>query len=302
MRCSSCGSPAVLHDEARGELICARCGLVVVEKLLKSEPEWRVEPGKEVGRADVTAGLDITQHDLGLGSKFGGAEGLPPTWRARLRRLQMWQRRARASSYGEKSLRDALLELDKLCEDLSLPKGIKAEVSFLYRRAKAAKLTMGRGTWQVLASLTFITCRLRGVARAEGEMAKALALRAEIDERAALRSLRQLTKFLAGRMKLSIPRPMPEDYIDRFCSKLELPKGVAAQAHEICGALPEDLKQAKPATLLAASVIYEAARAAGSNITIRKIAGALGVGVSSLCQTAIRVRKHFAWVQTHRTS
>jgi transcription initiation factor TFIIB len=267
-----------------------------MEKLLEFKPEWRAEPSKEVGRADITAGVDITQHDLGLGSRLSRGGKLSPTWRARLHHLQLLQRRARATRYGEKSLREALLELDKLCEDLSLPKGIKAEVSSLYRRAKASRLTMGRGTWQVLASLTFITCRLRGVARTEAEVAEALAIRAELEGKAALRSLRQLTKLLARKMNLSVPRPVPEDYIDRFCSKLKLPKRVAARAHEICSALPSGLRGSKPATLLAASAIYEAARFAGLNLTIRKIAKALGVGVSSLCQTAIRVREYFARV------
>ena len=289
-RCPSCNSPAVLYDEARGELICTRCGLVILERLLRAEPEWRAEPGKETGRADVTSGLDITQHDFGLGSRFGTSGDLPPSWRARLRRLQMWQRRSRASSYGEKSLRDALLELDKLCEDLSLPKGIRAEVSTHYRRAKKAGLTMGRSTWNVLAALTFLTCRLRRVPRTEFEVARALATRTGTWEAAALRSIRHLTKLFKGRLKLHIARTLPEEYIDRFASQLDLSKPTTARAHAICTILPKSLKQAKPATLLAAAALYLAGKEAGEAITIRKLASAFGVGVSSLCQTAGSIR------------
>ena len=281
---------AVFYDEVRGEQICTRCGFVVFEKLPRTEPEWRAEPRKEIGRADVTSGLDITQHDLGLGSKFGTSRDLPPSWRARLRRLQMWQRRSRTGSYSEKSLRDALLELDKLCEDLSLPKGVKAEVSTLYRKTRAARLTMGRSTWNVLAALTFITCRLRDVPRTELEVARALATRTDVQETAALRSIRHLTKLLRRRLKLQVARALPEEYIDRFASQLDLSTQTTKRAHAICAILPKRLKQTKPATLLAAAVLYLAGKEAGEAVTIRRLADAFGVGVSSLCQTSGRVR------------
>ena len=289
-RCPSCNSLAVFYDEVRGEQICTRCGLVIFEKLLRTEPEWRAKPGKGVGRADVTSGLDITQHDLGLGSRFGISGDLPPSWRARMRRLQLWQRRSRTMSYGEKSLRDALLELDKLCEDLSLSKGIKAEVSSLYRKVKVARLTKGRSTWNVLATLTFITCRLRGVPRTEFEVARALATRASTGETAALRSVRRLTKLFRRRLKLHVLHALPEEYIDRFAFQLGLSRSTVARAHAICALLPKRLKQTKPATLLAATVLYLAGKEAGEAITIRKLAGAFSVGVSSLCQTARSVR------------
>lgn len=64
LRCPSCDSSAVVHDQLRGELICTRCGLVIVEKQLSPGPDWHMMPSERVGRADVGAGLDITQHDL----------------------------------------------------------------------------------------------------------------------------------------------------------------------------------------------------------------------------------------------
>ncbi|MDI6819549.1 MAG: TFIIB-type zinc ribbon-containing protein [Candidatus Hodarchaeaceae archaeon] len=294
MRCPSCGSSAVLHDQIRGEQICTRCGLVIMERLLEPGPEWRFKPSEGAARADVTAGIDITQHDLGLGSKLDWSEDLSPSWRARLRRLRLWQRRSRASSYEEKSLREALIELDKLCEDLTLPKAVKAEISTLYRKAKTARLTMGRGTWQVLAALTFITCRRRGVARTEGEIVRALASRANLQDRVALRSMRHITKLLMRKLRLEVPRPLAEDYIDRFASKLDLPRSTVMRAHELCGMLPGNLKQTKPAPLLTAAILYVAAEATGERTTIRKLASTLGVGVSSLCHTIARVRELIA--------
>jgi len=78
MRCPSCSSSAVLHDTLRGEHICTRCGLVLMERSLELKPEWRRRPGEKLERADVTAGIDVTQHDFGLGGKFSVSKDIPP--------------------------------------------------------------------------------------------------------------------------------------------------------------------------------------------------------------------------------
>jgi transcription initiation factor TFIIB len=291
MECPSCRSSAVLQDHFRAENICTRCGLIIVEKMPEAGPEWRYEPGKDTGRADTGAGVDITQHDFGLGTRLGTGGDLLPSWRARLRRLRMWQDRSRASTYGEKSLREALIELDKLCEDFALPKGVKSEISLLYRKVKAGKLALGRNTWQILAALTFITCRLRGIPRTEDEMVRVLMTRADMQEKSALRGLRQLVKLCINKMKLSMPRLTPDDLLDKFASKVNLPRQTIAHAQKICNMLPEKLKHTKPPTLLAAAVLCVAAKETDIDVTIRKLAETLDVGVSGLSQTAALVRK-----------
>lgn len=291
MRCPSCSSSAVLYDRLRGEQICTRCGLVIVDRSFELEPEWRRRPGEELERADATAGIDVTQHDLGLGSKFSVSNELPPSLRAKLRRMQYWQRRSRASSWEERSLREALVELDKLCEDLGLPKGIKAEISSLYRRAKAARLTVGRETHQVLAALIFITCRMRGLPRTEGEISLALAARSKLKKREAVRSLRLFTKFLARKLNLKLPRVSTDDYIDRFASQLGLSVGTIGRAHEFHEVLPKNFRQAKPPLLMAAVVLYIAAEMEGEKVNLKKIASTVGVGISSLSRNVALARK-----------
>lgn len=291
MDCPSCGSSAVLYDNLRGEQICTSCGLVIVERLLAPGPEWRMKPGAETGRADVTAGIDVTQHDLGLGSRFTVPENVSPSLRAKLRRMQLWQRRSRASTWSERSLRESLIELDKLCEDLALPKAVKAEICQLYRKAKVAKLTFGHSTLLTLTALIFITCRLRRIPRTEKEILRVLKARAPSQERATPRNFRQLTRFFTEKMKLRIPRPMAESYLGKFASQLGLPQDTIVRAQAICSTLPERTKRAKPPTLLAAAVLYIASEETAADLTMRKLAATLGIGISSLSQTARLVRE-----------
>ena len=291
MRCSSCSSSAVLYDPLRGEHICTRCGLVLMERSLELEPEWRRRPGEELERADVTAGIDVTQHDFGLGSKFGVSKDLPPSWRARLRRMQLWQQRSRASTWEERSLRETLIELDKLCEELALPKGIKAEISILYRRARAARLTGGRETHQVLAALTFVTCRLRGLPRTEDEISRTLTARLGIGNYEALRNLRRLTKFFTQKLKLELPRISTDDYINRFAVQLGFSTGVIEHAHELYRSLPKKFKQTRHPLSLSAAVLYLAAEASGEKIPLKKIGDITGFAISSISKNAAQVRE-----------
>jgi len=285
LRCPSCDSSAVIDDQLRGERICTRCGLVLVEKRLSSGPDWRMEPSEKVGRADVGAGLDMAQHDGGLGTCLGMSNDLSPSWRARLRRLRMWHRRSRVTTYGQRSLRRALIDLDKLCGDLNLPKGIQAEVSSLYRRAKTRKLTGGKNTWSVLASLALIVSRRRGVPRSRREVARALAVRAGLRRERAERDVRQLVKTLSRELKIRIPLPRPEDYLARFGSNLNLPRRTVTRAREICHSLPDRFKRGKAAFVLAATLIYLAARETRERITVHQVSETLEVGTSSLSKT-----------------
>lgn len=291
MRCPSCSSSAVLYDHTRGEHVCTRCGLVILERALELGPEWRRRPGEELERADVTAVTDVTQHDFGLGSRFDMLKDVSPSWRASMRRLREWQQRSRVGSWKDRSIREAFLELDKLCEELALPKGIKAEVSVSYRRARAKRITAGRDLHQVLAVLVFITCRARGLPRTEEEILRAVAARFGAKKRAGAKSFRKLVKLLSGELKLKLPRISTYDYIDRFAPQLGLSREAIERAHKFYKALPRNFTQSKSPLFLAAMALYIAAGSAGEKITLDKVARTVGVGISGISKNIKRARQ-----------
>jgi len=291
MRCPSCSSSAVLYDHTRGEHVCTRCGLIILDRVLEPGPEWRRKPGEELGRADITSVVDVTQHDLGLGSRFDIVRDASPSWRASMRRLREWQQRSRVGSWKDRGIREALVELDKLCEELSLPKGIKAEVSVGYRRARAKRITSGRDLHQVLAALVFIACRVRGLPRTEDEILRAVVKRFGAKKRAGPRSFRKLIKLLSGELKLKLPRISADEYIDRFASEIGLSRGAIEQAHRFHRALPRSFTQSKSPIFLAAMALYTGAGSAGEKITLQRVARTAGVGVSSISKNLRKARR-----------
>lgn len=291
MHCPLCSSSAVLYDKVRGEQVCTRCGFVILERLYELGPEWRRRPGEELERADMSAGADVAQHDLGLGTKFGVSMDMSPSQRARLRRMQILQQRSRIADWGDRSLREVLIDLDKLCEDLSLPKGVKAEVSVLYRRARGEKLTAGRSAHQILAALIFTTCRLRGIPRTDDEISKVVAARFGFKERSILRGVHRFTKLLARKLGLKLPRISTDSYIVRFAPKLGLSREAVIRANELLGILPKSFVQGKPPLFLAAVAIYFGAETVGEKVTLKKVSSTLGVGASSLSNNIAQVKK-----------
>lgn len=288
MRCPQCSSSAVLYDHIKGERICTRCGLVVLERLFELGPEWRSRPDGNTDRADVTAGADLTQHDLGLGSKFNVPKGVPPSLRAGLRRLRLLHQRSRVMGWEDRSLREALLELDKLCEDLAIPKGVKAEVSVRYRQARARRITAGRDLHQVLGALLFITCRARGLPRTEGEIHRALGKRSATKKRS---SFRKIIKLFTRELKLKLPRVTTDDYINRFAPQLKLSREAVEYAHNFHKTLPWRFTQSKSPLFLAAVASYIAADSTGEKVPLHKISRVFGVGISSLSKNAMRARQ-----------
>jgi len=295
MHCPLCSSSAILFDSIKGEQICTRCGLVIMERQCELGPERRSGPGEEFERVDLSSGSDVTQHDYGLGSKFNVSKDLPPSERARLRRMQVLQQRSRVLDWGDRSLREVLIDLDKLCEDLSLSKGIKIEISMYYRKARAKKLTSGRNAHQVLAALIFTACRLRGIPRTDYEISKAVAERFGLEETIVLRGVHRFAKMFSREFGLKLPRVSADSYIDRFAPQLELSREAIVRAHELLKVLPKSYVQGKPPLFLAAVAIYFGAAVVGEKMTLKKIAINLGVGASSLSNNVARIKGVIPW-------
>lgn len=41
LKCPECNSSEISRDYSRAELVCDKCGLVIVENLIDPGPEWR---------------------------------------------------------------------------------------------------------------------------------------------------------------------------------------------------------------------------------------------------------------------
>lgn len=291
MLCPSCASRSVFYDESRGEFVCTRCGLVVYDRVLEAGPPYFSRQVEGTTSIDSTSGTDLTVHDMGLGTTFGVLFEASPAQRARLRRMRKIQRRMRVQSWTERTLRDGLMEIDKLCEDLGISKGMKAEACYLYRRARAGGLLAGRQSWLVAAAVVFLGLRRRGVARAEREIIEVVERRYGGRSGKIAKNFRKTVRVIAEALGIREKRVTVRDYIAKFSSELGLPPKAVELACRAYEQVPRNLVVGKSPLVIAAAAIYLGSAEAGEKIGLREIADATGVSPTRISVVSKRFRE-----------
>jgi len=280
--CPECGYTRFFEDPARGERICARCGLVLEDKMVDFSQEWRAfDDEQKSRRARTGAPLTFTKHDKGLTTEIGKGTGelfkVVPDKRAQYYRLTKWQKRLIESK--DRNLSFALSELQRLISFLGLPKTVHEEVAKKYEQAVDRGLVRGRSMESVIAALLYAVCRELGTPRGLEEIAEA----SGVDRREIGRTYR----YIARQLQIRILPATPEDFIPRFTSMLGLSDKVQAKAIEILKkARKNDVTSGKGPRGVAAAALYIAAVLEGEKKTQREIADAIGV-------TEVTIRNRF---------
>jgi transcription initiation factor TFIIB len=270
--CVECGSINVSFDDSRGEVICDECGLVIEEHMIDRGPEWRSYTTEERNkRCRVGSPVNYAIHDKGLSTTLGyenrDAKGrlFTPRRRTEIYRLRKWQRRLRIRNCRERTLVQALGELDRLSSQLDVPRSTKEEAAIIYHKAWGTKMGRGISVEVVVAAVLYAACRIRKNPRTLDE----IAIKARISKKMLGQWFRRLIKMI----DLSIPLSTPLDFISRFSNELKLSEKVSRTAIEILGnAKEEGITTGKTPTGLAAAALYIAGELEDERRTKREIA------------------------------
>ncbi len=275
--CPECSSEHISRDYDRGEVLCEKCGLVLDDYFIDEGPEWRAfDSAQRDSRARTGAPMNYMTHDKGLSTHISwnnrDAYGrtIPNKNRGQVYRVRKWHRRIRISNASERNLASALRELDRLASNMGLPRSIRETSAVIYRQGIERNLIRGRNIETVIAASLYAGCRKCDLPRTLTEVAQA----AEIDEKQIGRAYR----FLSRELGLKLMPTRPEEYINRFCNKLDLGRNVEARGEDIISkANALGLTSGKGPTGLAAAAIYIAAIMEGSPRTQKAISDVAGV-------------------------
>jgi len=273
--CPECGSH-VRTDYIRGEVVCSECGLVVDEVYIDPGPEWRAFDAvdfKERTRTGAPSTYMI--HDKGLStfidwrnSDYNG-KVLSSKASGQFHRLRKMHKRAGASG-DEKRLAYALMQIDSVASSLGLPRNIREEAAFMYRKVSESGGLKGRNIDSIAAAAIYAACKMSGVPRTLDEIAKA----SKVSKKAIGRNYR----FLRGKLGLKFKLTSPQDYIPRFCSECGFDSDVRNKAIEIADSVWNDMSTSgKEPRCVAAAAIYIAACLCRVSVTQKQIAVVTGV-------------------------
>lgn len=277
IRCPECGSAKHFNDYKRGEIVCKSCGLVIEEKIADLGPDWRgFDAEQRLARQHNGPPSTYLIHDRGLTTMIDHSDydsrgsKLSPQSRTRIQRLRKWDRRFKTNSHVERNLSNSLSELDRVADQLDLPRNVREGASMIYRSVVENGLTRGRSTECSTASAIYISCRQYGVPRTLLEIAGVT----KHKKKEIGKSYRKIVKSLG----IHLPPVNAIDYIPRFTSRLGLPGTVEIKAVELLKKMIGlGMPSGKGPVGIAAAAIYAACVLEDTNRTQIEISQVTGV-------------------------
>jgi len=270
-RCPECGSSNLVYDEARGEVICGDCGLLVEEKMVDTTHELR-QFDKSDKKSRGGAPMSLQKFDKGLTTNVGEISDiyrLDSTQQTRkFLRLKKWQERVSTSI--ERNLRLAMSELRRVASFLELPSVVKDEAARVYNFVLQRGLVRGRSMESVIASCIYAACRSYNIPRTLDEISAA----SEVERKEIGRTYR----FIIRKTGIKVTPSSPKDYISRFASTLHLSPKSQNKALEILKkAEISELTSGRGPAGIAAAALYVAALLNDEKKTQREVADVAGI-------------------------
>jgi transcription initiation factor TFIIB len=272
-----CPPDKIVYDESRGQYVCTETGEVIEERVVDQGPEWRAfTSDEESRRARAGSPLSPMIHDGGLTSvidwrdKDATGKKLEMKKRLEAMRWRKWQLRTRIQSSVDRNITQAAVELERIADQLGLPKSIKEEAVSIYRKAIERGIVRGRSVEAVAAAALYIACRIHRIPRLLDEVADVT----KADKKEISRCYRMLIKEL----EIRVPPTDSADYVPRIVSALGLSGRVAKKAIELLEEAKKlGITAGKDPTGVAAAAVYAAAQLLGIKRTQKDIAAVVGV-------------------------
>lgn len=211
LMCDHCDSDDVILED--GNYICKSCG-TLVSRFIDSNAEWRYYGADDSKGNDPTrCGLPTNEllPDSSLGSMIGFINNESHDIKV-MRKYHMWN----CMTYKERSLYNIFDTLTINAVNNGIPKIIIEEAKMLYKKISEMKISRGENRSGLIASSIYMSCKNNKVPRSTKEIAKIFNLKAT--------TMTKGCKKFQEIMRMHMDSTNAEDFICRFCSKLNLDK------------------------------------------------------------------------------
>lgn len=249
--CEHCSSCNVILDD--GNYVCQECG-TIVSRFIDANAEWRYYGSEDTKSNDPTrCGMPVNDllPFLTLGSVMGYGNNESYDIRI-MRKYHMWN----ATSYKERSLYTIFDNMTVNAVNHGIPKSIIEEAKVLYKKISEMKISRGENRSGLIASSIYMSCKNNKVPRSTKEIAKIFNLK--------VTTMTKGCKKFQDIMKINLESTTADDFVFRFCSKLNMDmekkkicKAVVKKADEY-GVVSENTPPSIAAgTIYLCNVVYE---------------------------------------------
>jgi transcription initiation factor TFIIB len=187
-----------------------------------------------------------------------------------IERLRIWDSRSKVNASADRNLRQALSELTRLKDKLSLSDLIVEKSAYIYRKALEKGLIKGRSISALIAASLYAACRETETPRTLKDVADAGNLKKK--------DISKYYRLLHQELGLKMPVVDPIQCVARIASKLGITEKTKRYAIKVLRIAQEhEESSGKDPMGLAASALYLSSVKNGENITQRDIAEAANV-------------------------
>jgi len=267
--CSQCKSHNLIFASSRGSYVCGECGMESVE-VFDESPEWNnYEDGKhDSGRCGATINPFFPKSSLGTTINAPGY--------SKVKMLRNWGQ----VPYRERSLGEVLNDIDSKCKKYKITKAVIDGAKILYKNIREIKhdsgdnkgknvIIRGINRKQIIAACFYFGAILQKLPRSINEVADVFG----IGVKQITKGCRKFLEIMKDNFIIFDIKPSHgSDFIDRFGSKIKLPKETLELAKTISNNSTKlDIASDHQSTSIAAASILLAANILENNISKKSI-------------------------------
>ena len=274
-KCPRCGKNNLVTDAESSELFCAKCGFVIDERVSNFGPE-RTFSDSSTNKSRTGDRTSLTRHDQGLSTiinpinKDSSGNPLSASMKTSIKRLRIWDNRSRTNRSVDKNLQQALGELLKMKEKLSLSDAIVEKAAYIYRKAMEKKLVKGRSISSLIAASLYAACRESGTPRTLNEISNSINIKRK--------NLAVCYRMILKELDLKMPVVDSISCIAKIASSADLSEKSKRYAVKLLKKAEEEkILAGKDPMGMAASALYLASLETGENVGQRTLALAGGI-------------------------
>lgn len=221
--CERCETILAFSEE--GFLTCtnSKCG-IIYKDIVDQSAEWRYYGADDNQNSDPTrCGMPINPllEESSYGCKVLCIGAMSYEMR-KIRRYTEWQ----SMPYKEKSQYDEFQIITTMAQNAGMPKMIIDDAIRYHKKISEYELTFrGDNRDGILAASIYISCRINNFPRTAKEIANIFQLDVTSATKGcknALAIINNLEKDMVNGDKTNLGKTKPEDFIQRFCSKLNI--------------------------------------------------------------------------------
>lgn len=214
----------------QGVIKCKACNCVISN--ISANPEWRYYGNNDSKSSDPTrCGMPVNsllpESSVGSSVSYGNNDKTMN----QIRRLQGWN----GMPYKERSLYKVFLEIQEICKANNIPTIIINEAKSLYSIISVTKISRGSNRKGIIAACVYFACKECEVPRTPKEIASMFTIDITVMTKG-IKKCQEIV-FMNKKNKNRLAKSIsinPNDFIERFCNKLEIDEVDVDFIQKIC--------------------------------------------------------------------